>query len=452
MSRSAASAAGSSVDQYSQTSAPQGTFCLPGTGRQPVSAGAQRRDRRALHGGGHQRHHRQRPGRRHDQRQRPAGLLAAFGPARPAPRPVERALSTARPISASKAGRAGGMHNILVVGALPHLGGLYDRDRQLPRNAAGAAGAAAAGEHLQPDRRLYRPDQLSRDRAARAADSSNQAIYAFDTFEIGPMFELNAGIRYEWAKATFQATSRSAPIRRARRALDRAAARCRRRATRSSSPTASAPSSSRRRAPRSTSPTAMPARRPRRRCGSAAARSPRRARPIPAPPRPRPRAITRSAPRRICSAAGCRSPPPCSATSAAISAWPRTIRSQPDAAGGRRPLAGRRAGARRHRATSRPHGRSSPITPISTARCCRASPISASPIRASPASTAPANSRSRSAATALIQTPRHSGSLFTTYRLPFGLQIGYGLTYQGSFATHQRTLLQRTQYFAPTIS
>ncbi|HLZ77751.1 MAG TPA: TonB-dependent receptor [Sphingomonas sp.] len=32
------------------------------------------------------------------------------------------------------------------------------------------------------------------------------------------------------------------------------------------------------------------------------------------------------------------------------------------------------------------------------------------------------------------QTPRHSGSLFTTYMLPFGLQLGYGLTYQGSFA------------------
>jgi catecholate siderophore receptor len=48
----------------------------------------------------------------------------------------------------------------------------------------------------------------------------------------------------------------------------------------------------------------------------------------------------------------------------------------------------------------------------------------------------------------LIQTPRHSGSLFTTYRLPFGLEVGYGLTYQGGFATHQRTFLQRTQYFA----
>jgi catecholate siderophore receptor len=48
----------------------------------------------------------------------------------------------------------------------------------------------------------------------------------------------------------------------------------------------------------------------------------------------------------------------------------------------------------------------------------------------------------------LIQTPKHSGSLFTTYRLPFGLEIGYGFTYQGGFATHQRNLLQRTQYFA----
>ncbi|MEW9855019.1 TonB-dependent receptor [Novosphingobium sp. M1R2S20] len=33
----------------------------------------------------------------------------------------------------------------------------------------------------------------------------------------------------------------------------------------------------------------------------------------------------------------------------------------------------------------------------------------------------------------LVNTPKHSGSLFTTYRLPFGLTIGYGLTYQGSF-------------------
>lgn len=46
----------------------------------------------------------------------------------------------------------------------------------------------------------------------------------------------------------------------------------------------------------------------------------------------------------------------------------------------------------------------------------------------------------------LIQTPKHSGSLFTTYVFPFGLQIGYGITYQGKFATNQRNLAQRTQF------
>jgi catecholate siderophore receptor len=40
----------------------------------------------------------------------------------------------------------------------------------------------------------------------------------------------------------------------------------------------------------------------------------------------------------------------------------------------------------------------------------------------------------------LVQTPKHSGSLFTTYTLPFGLQLGYGLTYQGSFALNNSAL------------
>lgn len=46
----------------------------------------------------------------------------------------------------------------------------------------------------------------------------------------------------------------------------------------------------------------------------------------------------------------------------------------------------------------------------------------------------------------LIQTPRHSGSLFTSYRLPFGLELGYGLTYQGSIATNQSSLANPTQF------
>jgi catecholate siderophore receptor len=48
----------------------------------------------------------------------------------------------------------------------------------------------------------------------------------------------------------------------------------------------------------------------------------------------------------------------------------------------------------------------------------------------------------------LVQTPEHSGSLFTSYRFPFGLELGYGLTYQGKFALNQRTLLGRQQFYS----
>jgi catecholate siderophore receptor len=44
----------------------------------------------------------------------------------------------------------------------------------------------------------------------------------------------------------------------------------------------------------------------------------------------------------------------------------------------------------------------------------------------------------------LVQTPTHSGSLFTTYKLPFGLEVGYGLTYQGAFTTYVPTLANAT--------
>ncbi|MEN2786707.1 TonB-dependent receptor [Sphingomonas qilianensis] len=40
----------------------------------------------------------------------------------------------------------------------------------------------------------------------------------------------------------------------------------------------------------------------------------------------------------------------------------------------------------------------------------------------------------------LANTPKHSGSLFTTYTLPFGLQLGYGLTHQGDFGLNTRAL------------
>ena len=40
----------------------------------------------------------------------------------------------------------------------------------------------------------------------------------------------------------------------------------------------------------------------------------------------------------------------------------------------------------------------------------------------------------------MLQTPKHSGSLFTTYRFGFGLEVGYGMTYQGAFALNNQVL------------
>lgn len=47
----------------------------------------------------------------------------------------------------------------------------------------------------------------------------------------------------------------------------------------------------------------------------------------------------------------------------------------------------------------------------------------------------------------LTNTPKHSGSLFTTYTLPFGLQLGYGLTYQGSFYLNNALTTTLTAYY-----
>lgn len=40
----------------------------------------------------------------------------------------------------------------------------------------------------------------------------------------------------------------------------------------------------------------------------------------------------------------------------------------------------------------------------------------------------------------LTNAPKHSGSLFTSYRFPFGLELGYGITYQGNFPLNSPTL------------
>lgn len=47
----------------------------------------------------------------------------------------------------------------------------------------------------------------------------------------------------------------------------------------------------------------------------------------------------------------------------------------------------------------------------------------------------------------MTNNPKHSGSLFTTYTLPFGLQLGYGLTYQGSFYLNNARTTPATVFY-----
>ncbi|WP_336962307.1 TonB-dependent receptor [Sphingobium aquiterrae] len=47
----------------------------------------------------------------------------------------------------------------------------------------------------------------------------------------------------------------------------------------------------------------------------------------------------------------------------------------------------------------------------------------------------------------MTNTPKHSGSLWTTYTLPFGLQLGYGLSYQGSFWLNNALTATVTDYY-----
>lgn len=57
-----------------------------------------------------------------------------------------------------------------------------------------------------------------------------------------------------------------------------------------------------------------------------------------------------------------------------------------------------------------------------------------------------AANRDPAAGAELQNVPNHSGSLYTTYTLPFGLKLGYGLTYQGSFALNLPTAASAVLY------
>ena len=172
------------VGQYSQTSAPQGTFCLTGTGRQPVPANGTATVGLAC----------------------PAGLAPGFwqpsGP-RGLVRDQENQLIYNQTDLRIVSGEAGRMRNTFVVGASFAWEDYNIESASLTRNASGAAVTLPIESISNPSGIYTGPINYTVTARSRSS-TENQAIYAFDTLEIGPMFELNGGARLEWNQATFR--------------------------------------------------------------------------------------------------------------------------------------------------------------------------------------------------------------------------------------------------------
>jgi len=431
------------VSQHSQTSAPQGTFCLSGTGLQPVSLGPADATgapctaavTNVTTGNG--------PAVGTINVPIPPGFYQPSGP-RTLLRDQRNELVYSQTDFRFESGEAGGLHNILVAGASFTWEDYDFTTGTFARNAAGAPILLPQESIANPTSTYSEPINY-RETGRSEAWSRNQAVYAFDTFELGRHFELNAGIRYEWAKAEFQAVNLGTYP------------------------------------PGTAAPTALallpqlsderlfsyrfgavykPTRNTSLYIAYGNARTP-----------------TSATVRLGCGTpATAGAPDPCAAA-------PETARNyeigakadlfhrrlQLTAALFRNERSNFRVPSNdpinptlqvvdgRSRVDGLALGVSGNITPEwqifanytyldsevlqSVSDFCLANPGSAGCANSAAIPDPQRGDR-------LIQTPRHSGSLFTTYRLPFGLQLGYGLTYQSGLPTHQRTLLQRTQYFS----
>lgn len=171
------------VDQYSQTSAPQGTFCLSTTGRQPVGANALATTGLACPG------------------TLPAGYFAPSGP-----RGLVRDQSNELFVDQADlrvVTETGSLRNTLVVGGALSWEDYGITTAQLLRNPDGSAFTAVPNILLADPDTVYTGPLNKTVTAISDSDTRNMAVYAFDTLELGPV-ELNAGIRWEDNEATFR--------------------------------------------------------------------------------------------------------------------------------------------------------------------------------------------------------------------------------------------------------
>lgn len=413
------------VRALTQASAPQGTYCLSTTGRQPVSGNANDAIGLAC----------------------PAGLAPGFflpsgphGRVRDQVSDLFHNQTDLRIVS----GQAGGLRNTLVIGASLTWEGYDIETAELARNPDGSAFAPLPIDNISNPAGLYAGPINYTVTAVSRGDTNNRAIYAFDTLEIGPRFELNAGVRLERNTAVF----RNDPL--------------------TIYPPGTTPLTAEQLAPQRNRETLFSYR-----FGAVYKPSENSAIYV---------AIGNArTPSSATVRLGCTSGSgatfvnfcdvaPETARTYEIGARADIIdrRLQITAALFRNERSNYRVASNdptlpaatqvvdgRSRVDGIALGLNGYITPRwtifanytyldgevlqSVSDFCIANP-SAACLNSAAIPDPQAGDR-------LIQTPRHSGSLFTTYRLPFGLEVGYGFTYQGGFATYQRTLLQRTQYF-----
>lgn len=432
------------VGQYSQTSAPQGTFCLPG-GRQPVGSTANPATGSActlsltnvvdasgvFHAAAN-----------------PLVITVAPGFFQPnGPRGLVRdqvndLIHNQTDVTITS-GSKGGLHNTLVVGGSISWEDYSITTASLARDALGQAIVLPQIDFANPDTVYTGPINFTVTARSRS-NTHNKAVYAFDTLELGTMFELNAGLRYENNRATFRNIALG------------------------SYPPGTTPLTSLQLLPQVSDENLFSYRfgavfHPVENVSLYAAYGNAR--------------TPSSATVRL----GCGAIPTVGAADPCAVA-PETARSYE--VGAKAELLGRKllltaALFRNERSNFRTPS-NDPAQPSSLQVLDGKSRVDGvalgvtgnitpewavfanytyldSEVRqsvsdfciATPGATGCGNSAAipdPQAGDRLIQTPKHSGSLFTTYVLPFGLQIGYGITYQGKFATNQRTLLQRTQF------
>jgi catecholate siderophore receptor len=434
------------VGQYSQTSAPQGTFCLSGTGLQPISAGPANPAgapcsvsitnvvdaNGVFHGTANPLVVAVPPG--FFQPNGPRGLV----------RDQENELFYNQTDLRLESGQPNRLHNILVIGASATWEDYRIETASLFRNAAGQALVLPQYLYESPDTLYAGPINYTVTARSRG-DSHSRAIYAFDTLEIGTMFELNGGVRLERAEGTF----RSDPL--------------------AVYPPGTAALTALQLLPQVSEETLFSYR-----VGAVFKPTPHTSLYVAYGNARTPTSATVRLGCGVVTAPGAADPctaAPETARNYEIGAKAELFnrRLQLTAALFRNERSNFRVPSNdpsqpaalqvvdgRSRVDGLALGVSGNITPDlsifanytyldtevlqSVSDFCLANP-----------GTACLNSTAipdPQAGDALIQAPKHSGSLFATYRLPFGLQVGYGLTYQGRFATHQRNLLQRTQYFA----